>query len=46
MLWILSTATPAELGVTAAVLAASSVIYAWRASRLRQSFGEGRAGDN
>jgi amino acid transporter len=39
MLWILSTATRAELGVTAAVLAASTVLYVWRASHLRQGFG-------
>jgi amino acid transporter len=38
MLWILSTATTAELGVTAAVLAVSTVVYAIRA--------RARAGDN
>lgn len=35
MLWILSTATLAELGVTATVLAVSTVIYVWRARTVR-----------
>jgi amino acid transporter len=39
MLWIISTATIAEIGVTAAVLAAATLVYAWRASRFRRSVG-------
>jgi basic amino acid/polyamine antiporter, APA family len=41
MLWILSAATAPELGVTAAVLVASTVIYAYRASHLRRGFAVG-----
>jgi amino acid transporter len=39
MVWILSTATPAEFGVTGGVLAVAALLYVVRARRLRRSFG-------